>query len=71
MSDAPIVLTGRKVVGGVAEGEALVTRETISGPACCFALDVGLFCAGTVSSPVSSCKAAAYFAFSSGEVNRT
>lgn len=27
----PIVLTGRRVVGGVAEGEALVTRETISG----------------------------------------
>ena len=26
-----IVLTGRKVVGGVAEGEALVTTETISG----------------------------------------
>jgi len=26
-----IVLRGRKVVGGVAEGEALVTRETISG----------------------------------------
>lgn len=35
MSDAvvqkPIVLRGRKVVGGVAEGEALVTRQTISG----------------------------------------
>jgi uncharacterized protein len=27
----PIILRGRKVVGGVAEGEALVTRETISG----------------------------------------
>jgi predicted aconitase with swiveling domain len=27
----PIVLHGRKVVGGAAEGEALVTRETISG----------------------------------------
>jgi predicted aconitase with swiveling domain len=26
-----IILHGRKVVGGVAEGEALVTRETISG----------------------------------------
>ena len=26
-----IVLRGRKVVGGVAEGEALVTHETISG----------------------------------------
>ena len=26
-----IVITGRKVVGGIAEGEALVTRETISG----------------------------------------
>jgi predicted aconitase with swiveling domain len=26
-----IVLRGRKVVGGVTEGEALVTRETISG----------------------------------------
>ncbi len=26
-----IVLRGRKVVGGFAEGEALVTRETISG----------------------------------------
>ncbi|MBB5986807.1 aconitase X swivel domain-containing protein [Sphingobium lignivorans] len=26
-----IVLRGRKVVGGVAEGEALVTRQTISG----------------------------------------
>ncbi|MFG1496299.1 DUF126 domain-containing protein [Saccharospirillum sp. HFRX-1] len=36
MSEQPkpgttITLTGRKVVGGVAEGEALVTRETISG----------------------------------------
>jgi hypothetical protein len=30
MSD-PILLRGRKVVGGVAEGEALVTHETISG----------------------------------------
>jgi predicted aconitase with swiveling domain len=28
---ATIVLRGRKVVGGRAEGEALVTRETISG----------------------------------------
>jgi uncharacterized protein len=27
----PIVLKGRKVVGGVTEGEALVTRDTISG----------------------------------------
>jgi predicted aconitase with swiveling domain len=26
-----VVLHGRKVVGGVAEGEALVTRQTISG----------------------------------------
>lgn len=26
-----IVLTGRRVVGGIAEGEALVTAETISG----------------------------------------
>lgn len=37
MNDAPavndtrIILHGRKVVGGVAEGEALVTDETISG----------------------------------------
>ena len=31
MSRELIVLRGRKVVGGVAEGEALVTRETISG----------------------------------------
>jgi uncharacterized protein len=32
MGDAnKIVLRGRKVVGGVAEGEALVTRERISG----------------------------------------
>jgi hypothetical protein len=31
MSDDVIVLRGRKVVGGIAEGEALVTRETISG----------------------------------------
>ncbi len=29
--DGKIVLRGRKVVGGVAEGEALVTRDTISG----------------------------------------
>jgi predicted aconitase with swiveling domain len=28
---ADIVLTGRRVVGGVAEGDALVTRQTISG----------------------------------------
>jgi predicted aconitase with swiveling domain len=31
MSGATLVLRGRKVVGGVAEGEALVTREAISG----------------------------------------
>ena len=31
LSNAKIVLKGRKVVGGVAEGEALVTRDTISG----------------------------------------
>jgi predicted aconitase with swiveling domain len=31
VSSAPLILRGRKVVGGVAEGEALVTRETISG----------------------------------------
>ena len=31
MTAETIVLHGRKVVGGVAEGEALVTHETISG----------------------------------------
>lgn len=31
MSAKKIVLRGRKVVGGCAEGEALVTKETISG----------------------------------------
>ena len=31
MSGAPIVLHGRKVVGGRTEGEALVTHQTISG----------------------------------------
>ena len=31
MSRDTIVLRGRKVVGGIAEGEALVTKETISG----------------------------------------
>ena len=31
MSVQIVVLKGRKVVGGVAEGEALVTRQTISG----------------------------------------
>ena len=31
MSGNTVVLQGRKVVGGVAEGEALVTRQTISG----------------------------------------
>ena len=31
MSVHIVVLKGRKVVGGVAEGEALVTRQTISG----------------------------------------
>jgi len=31
MSASTIVLKGRKVVGGVTEGEALVTRQTISG----------------------------------------
>jgi predicted aconitase with swiveling domain len=31
MSKAPIVLRGRGIVGGVAEGEALVTKEAISG----------------------------------------
>jgi predicted aconitase with swiveling domain len=31
MSGNTVVLRGRKVVGGCAEGEALVTRQTISG----------------------------------------
>lgn len=31
MTKPDVVLTGRKVVGGVAEADALVTRETISG----------------------------------------
>jgi predicted aconitase with swiveling domain len=31
VAPAKIVLRGRKVVGGCAEGEALVTRDTISG----------------------------------------
>jgi predicted aconitase with swiveling domain len=31
MSKQPIVLRGRGIVGGIAEGEALVTKETISG----------------------------------------
>jgi uncharacterized protein len=31
MSAEPIVLRGRKVVGGCAEGEALVTKQAISG----------------------------------------
>jgi hypothetical protein len=31
MNRKPLVLRGRAVVGGVAQGEALVTRETISG----------------------------------------
>ncbi len=31
LTDHKVVLHGRKVVGGVAEGEALVTRDTISG----------------------------------------
>jgi predicted aconitase with swiveling domain len=31
MSAAGRILTGRGVVGGIAEGEALVTRETLSG----------------------------------------
>jgi len=31
MTSAKIILRGRKVVGGCAEGEALVTRDTISG----------------------------------------
>lgn len=31
MTSTKIVLRGRKVVGGCADGEALVTRETISG----------------------------------------
>jgi predicted aconitase with swiveling domain len=31
MSSNTVVLKGRKVVGGVASGEALVTRQTISG----------------------------------------
>ncbi|HEY8521722.1 MAG TPA: DUF126 domain-containing protein [Gammaproteobacteria bacterium] len=31
LSPDTIVLRGRRVVGGVAEGEALVTRQTISG----------------------------------------
>jgi hypothetical protein len=31
MKGEPILLRGRKVFGGIAEGEALVTKETISG----------------------------------------
>ena len=31
MSTGTLILRGRKVVGGCAEGEALVTRDTISG----------------------------------------
>jgi predicted aconitase with swiveling domain len=31
MSREPLVLHGRGIVGGVAEGEALVTKEAISG----------------------------------------
>jgi predicted aconitase with swiveling domain len=31
ITPAKIILNGRKVVGGCAEGEALVTRDTISG----------------------------------------
>ena len=31
MNEKVITLHGRKVVGGVAEGEAMVTRDTISG----------------------------------------
>ena len=31
MTAATVILHGRKVVGGCAEGEALVTKETISG----------------------------------------
>ena len=31
VGETRIILHGRKVVGGVAEGEALVTRQTISG----------------------------------------
>ena len=31
LNDIRIILHGRKVVGGVAEGEALVTKDTISG----------------------------------------
>ncbi|MDB5662305.1 MAG: hypothetical protein JWN59_643 [Sphingomonas bacterium] len=31
MTKPDVVLTGRKVVGGVVEAEALMTRETISG----------------------------------------
>ncbi len=31
MSASPIILYGRKVVGGCAQGEALVTQQTISG----------------------------------------
>jgi len=31
MTSTKIILRGRKVVGGCAEGEALVTRDTISG----------------------------------------
>jgi predicted aconitase with swiveling domain len=31
VSDRPLLLKGRKVYGGSAEGEALVTKETISG----------------------------------------
>lgn len=31
MSKKPILLRGRGIVGGVVEGEALVTKETISG----------------------------------------
>ncbi len=31
LDPTPIIIHGRRVVGGIAEGEALVTRQTISG----------------------------------------
>ena len=31
MSGRPIILRGRPVIGGIAEGEALVSAETLSG----------------------------------------
>jgi predicted aconitase with swiveling domain len=63
MSVNTLVLKGRKVVGGVVEGEALVTKQTISGwgginPMSGTITELGTNCAASASRTKSWCSPA-------------